>query len=523
MADKKISELTALSGALNVADALPISDDSASQTKKISPKSLIEQGILLIADASIPAVKVAGSSSVPANSVGTAELSDGSVTADKLADNSSGVVGAALPASGVRIGQVALETTTNKFYCWSGSAWVPVKAGGSVNTITPITGGLLQIVITQTGDDVSIACAFTGTSGPAEFIAGPSSGGGVVTARQITGEDLPTASALEKGAVEVSGGGLAMDGDVIKINNAIAASGGTFNLADVDANGLVVAYKAIESSDLPIATTSLPGVISPGIDLSVDAGGTLNHIAKSAAGTYTKVTTDATGHVVAGDTLDSDDLPAVSGDKIVANTVDGLALQDRTIAEIKLSDYSTCLIQEGTPTGDYKLGQLWFTPSTSQLRVYSRGAASDLWTPVGFGALQQQNLRWAGTVNADTSTITTLTDIGVAEGLTVGGPIPTPTDGLSGVYFVVETSGSNITIPVVNGDACSEGDWILYLDQAQGAIHLDIAAGGSGGAGGKIGDLSDVSLTGTTDSQFLQYHGATGTWVNVSTISGGTF
>ena len=54
MADKKISELTALTGALNNADALAIADDSASQTKKISPKDLIEQGVLLIADGSIP-------------------------------------------------------------------------------------------------------------------------------------------------------------------------------------------------------------------------------------------------------------------------------------------------------------------------------------------------------------------------------------------------------------------------------------------------------------------------------------
>ena len=64
MADKKISELTALTGALNPADALAIADDSASQTKKISPKDLIEQGVLLIADGSIPIDKIDGSGGV---------------------------------------------------------------------------------------------------------------------------------------------------------------------------------------------------------------------------------------------------------------------------------------------------------------------------------------------------------------------------------------------------------------------------------------------------------------------------
>ena len=118
----------------------------------------------LIADSSIPTAKIDNAGGIPAGSVGTTELADGSVTAIKLANNSSGVVGASLPASGVRIGQVALETTTGKFYCWDGSSWA-VKAVGSVNTITPVTGGLLQIQINQTGDEVEILCVFNNTTG----------------------------------------------------------------------------------------------------------------------------------------------------------------------------------------------------------------------------------------------------------------------------------------------------------------------------------------------------------------------
>ena len=96
MADKKISELTPLTGALNDADALPISDDSAAETKKISPKTLIEQGVLLIADAGNPGTKIDNAGGIPDGSVGTTELADRlkSVTAAKLANNSSGVVAA---------------------------------------------------------------------------------------------------------------------------------------------------------------------------------------------------------------------------------------------------------------------------------------------------------------------------------------------------------------------------------------------------------------------------------------------
>ena len=261
-----------------------------------------------------------------------------------------------MPAAGVRIGQVALETTTGKFYCWDGSSWAAVKAGGSVNTITPTTGGLLQIVINQTGDEVSISCVFNDTTAARQFMAGPTSANGAVTARQIIGDDLPTASAVEKGAVEVSGGGLAMDGETIKIDNSVVPSNGNFNLADVDANGLVVAYKPIESQDLPLSSDMLPGAVSPGVDLAVDSMGRLNHISKAPAGTYTKITTDDQGHTIQGETLTADDIPDIPGDKITDNSIDGISLKDRSITEIKLADYSNCLVQEGQPSGDYHLG-----------------------------------------------------------------------------------------------------------------------------------------------------------------------
>ena len=109
-------------------------------------------------------------------------------------------------------------------------------------------------------------------------------------------------------------------------------------------------------------------------------------------------------------------MPTIPGDKI-SGGLDGINIADRSILEIALADYSTCLVQEGQPSGDYKLGQFWFTPSTNQLRVYSRGSAGDRWESIGFGALQQSNLRWGGTCDASTSAITTLTAIGVSEGL----------------------------------------------------------------------------------------------------------
>ena len=524
MADKKISELSPLTGALNVADALPIADDSASQTKRISPKDLIQAGITLIDAGSIPADKVTGLA-LPDGSVTTAKLADGAVTAIKLADNSSGVVTAGVLAAGVRIGQVGLSTTDNKLYVWDGSAWRGVAAPESVNGIS-VTDGLIEIAVTDNGDGtVNLAPTHRDTTGARQFLAGPTNGAGAVSQRQIVGADLPVATSTSNGAITVNGGGLTVNGTgLISIDNAVAAQTSR-SLVTYDANGLVQSGSPLTATDLPVATDSTIGAVRPGDSMTVNGAGDITIDNAVAAGTYPKVQINDKGLVVQGFSLSASDIPDLSADQITSGDISPSVIGDRSIEEVKLADYSTCLVQEGQPSGDYKLGQLWFTPSTSQLRVYGRGSSGDLWLSVGFGALQAQNLRWAGTVNADTSTITTLTDIGVSEGLTAGGPIPTPSDELSGLYFVVDTAGSNITIPNVNGDLCTEGDWILYVDQAQGAIHLDVSAGGGGGGGGasKLNDLTDVDLNTVEADQLLQYDEISGMWKNVSLISGGTF
>ena len=117
MADKKISELTALTGALNTADAIPISDDSASQTKKINPKVLLEQAFQLADDNSLPASKLSGTA-LPDGSVTTDKLGFDAVTGAKFADNSSLIVSASQPTAQF-VGQGWLNSTNNKSYFWN--------------------------------------------------------------------------------------------------------------------------------------------------------------------------------------------------------------------------------------------------------------------------------------------------------------------------------------------------------------------------------------------------------------------
>lgn len=85
MPDLEISNLPALAGAsVQGTDPVAIADLSAAETKKITVKDFIEGGVTQIADATIPAVKISGST-IGAGSVGTTELADLSVTTIKVA------------------------------------------------------------------------------------------------------------------------------------------------------------------------------------------------------------------------------------------------------------------------------------------------------------------------------------------------------------------------------------------------------------------------------------------------------
>ena len=108
MADLRISQLPVLGGAaLQADDVVATVDISASETKKITVKDLVQKTVSLIDPGSIPGDKF--SITLTAGSVDTVALADGAVTAIKLADNSSAIVASPLPATGQFVGQLGVE------------------------------------------------------------------------------------------------------------------------------------------------------------------------------------------------------------------------------------------------------------------------------------------------------------------------------------------------------------------------------------------------------------------------------
>ena len=98
MPDLEISNLPALAEAgIAATDPLAIADLSASETKKVTVKDLIEAGVALIDAGSIPSAKVAA---LGTNQVETGSIIDGAVTNVKLANSSVSLGGISISLGG---------------------------------------------------------------------------------------------------------------------------------------------------------------------------------------------------------------------------------------------------------------------------------------------------------------------------------------------------------------------------------------------------------------------------------------
>lgn len=489
--------------ALEPTDPIPLTDLSASETKKITAKDFVQYGIALIDAGSIPGDKV--SFAVPPETVGTAEIVDGSITAIKMADGSTGVVQDGPLPNGEYIGQLGLDLLDNQFYVWDGGAWHQVKASGSINDVAGGTAGLITTSVVIAAGTATVSAGHAPTTAARQFLAGPSGSAGAVSARQIVGVDLPAATNADKGAV-IAGGGLAVDASgVLSVGNTVAAQTAR-SLATWDANGLVTGGSPIVGTDLPAATAGSAGAVFPGAGLTVGPGGELQIDNTVTAGTYPKVTVSNKGLVTGASALVPDDIPALDASKINTGELPPQVFPDDFLLPRMVGDYTTALIQESDP-GDtdpitlqpHFLGRLWLQPSTNQLRIYARSSDSALWLPVGFGQLQSQNLRFGGTIDAATGGITKVTPYGTSVGYAPGLALNPGDDTESGLYFIVDNPGGNIDVDYVSTENFEEQDWVLCIGSIGGWLRIEGNVSTGGGGGAKVlGELDDVTIADTS-------------------------
>ena len=440
MADLRISELAALAGAnLAAGDFLPIADVSASETKKITVTDLVGNATTLIADATIPGAKILFSSgTIPGSAIATSgitatQLGAGSVTAVKLANESTVDLVTTLPASGAFVGQLALDTDDLKIYCWDGSQWQSIKAAGSVNSVVGGTAGLVNIAVSTAGDTVTISTTLDNTSASAQFLAGPTGASGAVSYRQIVGTDLPAATTTTKGSAIVNGEGLRMNVNTIEIDNDIASTA-TYSVVTYSDKGLIAAGRAITASDLPAATAGAIGAVRPGTGLTVTAGGILNHTNSVTGNTHTKITYDSNGHVTTGAALDAADIPSLSAALLTSGTLDSARLAADSITGEKIANYAVSKFGETQPAADH-IGQFFFNPLTRDLYLWD----GNVYQPVGISVGE---IIFSGTYDAGTNLIASLTSDGTAAGFTVGQALNNASAVNNKYYFVVSKPGT---------------------------------------------------------------------------------
>lgn len=448
MADLRISELGNLASAdLASGDYLAVADVSASESRKITIANFIDKAVTLASDDTIPSGKILfGTGDIPGaalvnGAVGSDQIASGAIHSSKLAANSTAQLVGSLPATGAFVGQLAVDTNTNKAYVWDGSTWISFKAAGSINQLVATTAGPIQISVSTVGDVATLSVNPQNTPTGGIFLAGPAGSGGAVSGRAIVGTDLPTASNVAKGGVIVNGEGLRMDGSTIEIDADVSATA-TYSVVTHNAKGLITASRAITEADLPAATAGAKGAVFPGTGLSVTGAGALNHTNAVTSGTATKVSFDSQGHITSTSSLLATDIPDLPAEKLTTGVLSGSVFGTNSIAGSKLEDFSITKFGGASstagivpfPTADFT-GQYFFDSLNGDLYLWDGSA----WQPV---TITSGELVFAGTYDASTNLVGSVTTAGSGAGLTAGSALPAASTQNNRYYLVVTNSGT---------------------------------------------------------------------------------
>ena len=378
------------------------------------------------ADGSIPGTKL------QTNSVTATQLAEGSVGASELADNSvdtNALIDANVTdiklASGIDGAKLSNDTVT--------AAKIPSasldrgldKTTGSIGHTNAITAG------TRSGISFDAQGHITSTAA-------------------LIASDMPLATTTDVGAVSVAAdSGLTVSGaGAISITNTL--TGGTTSGITFDGNGLITATTSLVAGDLPVATTSAIGAVSvPAVGgLEVDVDGAIS-IADSGvtAGTYPKITVNAKGVVTTGQSLVAADIPALDASKITSGTFDIARIAANSVTGAKLADSSTVTFagagsSEGVvtfPTAAFQ-GEFFFDAINRDLYLWDGNA----WQPV---TITSGEIIFAGTYDASTNLVASVTTAGQAAGLTAGSAVPAASADNRQYYLVVSELGTG-TAPV---------------------------------------------------------------------------
>jgi hypothetical protein len=365
LADQRITQLTALPKAgVAATDVLPIADISASQTKKVTAKDLVDAGLDLIDVSSIDIDKLDQAS---ITKLGTTALADDAVTAAKLADDSSIAVQTTAPASDNFEGRGYFDSSSGNLQVFDGSAYSQVvMPTAGIGDLQVTTGKLADGAVTTAKVTALGTAAYADSSVTTAKIADGAITSAKIADGAITGSDISPGS--------LTGAGLASATVTYdKIQNVsatdlilgrISAGAGSVEEITCTSAGRALlddADAATQRDTLGLGTISTgDGTWTDGSSFSGTSSGTNTGdqtitLTGDVTGTGTgSFATAITASAVTEAAIATD---AVSTGKILANAV---------TAE-KLDDDSAAVVAAASPSGSGAfIGQQWFNTNNAQ-------------------------------------------------------------------------------------------------------------------------------------------------------------
>ena len=325
MADLQITQLPELGSAqLQATDPIAVADVSATETKKITAKNLVQGAFGLVDSASIPATALSYPLSVGQivtatladNAVTNVKITDATITGAKLANDT--ITATQIAANAINSSEIADDAVTQAKIA-DGAVITATLGNGVVNT-SKIADSAVTFAKTNFNDGDIPGAKLTAASVTQTQIADNSIGGGELIDGQVgTG-------ALDNGAVT----GAKIATDTITAGNIAANAIGASELADNSVDTAALTSNAVTTAkvtDLNITTGKL-----------ADNAVTAAKIADNTI-TATQIAADAVGSSELAD--NAVDTAAIAStavtDAKIASGITGTKITDGTITAAKLN------------------------------------------------------------------------------------------------------------------------------------------------------------------------------------------
>jgi hypothetical protein len=365
LADQRITQLTALPKAgVAATDVLPIADISASQTKKVTAKDLVDAGLDLIDVGSIDIDKLDQASTTK---LGTTALADDAVTAAKLANDSSIAVQTAAPASDNFEGRGYFDSSSGNLQVFYGSAYSQVvMPTAGIGDLQVTTGKLADGAVTTAKVTALGTAAYADSSVTTAKIADDA-----ITSDKINGGAV-IAAAIGAGAVTTA----KLDTDAVtydKIQNVSATDRllgrSTAGAGSVEEITCTAAGRALlDDADAATQRATLGlGTISTGDGTWTDGSSFSGTSSGTNTGDQTiTLTGDVTG-TGTGSFATAITTSAVTENAIATGAVTTGKILDDAVTAAKLADSSAAVVAAASPSGTGAfIGQQWFNTNNGQ-------------------------------------------------------------------------------------------------------------------------------------------------------------